>query len=451
MTDRLAITPLDAWIAAKIGTAGLLPPREQIKRYQLARLNDSLKRVRRLSPFYRRQLAGVAAVDLASLEDLAGYPLTAPADITANAGQMICGSQSAISRVVTLVTSGTTGEPKRIYFSMADQELTVDFFQCGMSTLVGPGDKTLILLPGERPDSVGDLLRQALPRIGVQPVLYGLVRDVPAAVWTMCHEQTTCLVGVPVQVLAMARYWEKWQGSRWSPRCALLSTDHVPAAIVSELRRIWRCEVFEHYGMTEMGLGGGIECAAHQGYHLREADLYFEVVDPVSARPLPAGEYGEVVFTTLTRQGMPLIRYRTGDISRFIPEPCPCGSGLRRLEQVRNRLDGQVWLADNEVLTMAELDEVLFALPAVIDFTAAVTDGSPTGLTVTVATLADETALTATAVLTALRQVPAVATAEQTGRLTLRVGIVRHFPGYAGKRSIRRGRLTGEGVNHHAP
>lgn len=442
MTGAGLITPLDAWIAAKIGAPGQRITTAEVKRYQLSRLNGTINRARQLSPFYRRHFAAIAARALAGVEDLTAYPFTTPADVAVHAMQMICGSQSEISRVVTLATSGTTGEPKRIYFSAADQELTIDFFRCGMSTLVGAGDKTLILLPGERPGSVGALLRLGLLRMQVQPVAYGLVRDVAAAVKTMCSEQATCLVGVPVQVLAMARYWEKWQGSRWAPRCALLSTDHVPAAIVSELRRIWQCEAFDHYGMTEMGLGGGIECGAHQGYHLREADLYFEVVDPVSAQPLPAGEYGEVVFTTLTRQGMPLIRYRTGDISRFIPEPCPCGSSLRRLEKVRSRLDGRIHLAGNMTLTMAELDEVLLALPAVVNFSAEVVYGKPAKLAVTVASLPDEAAPAEAVILSTLRQLPAIQAAEQAGSLVLRTEIVRHFPNYAGKRSIHIADLT---------
>lgn len=235
----------------------------------------------------------------------------------------------------------------------------------------------------------------------------------------------------------MARYWEKWQGSKRAPRCALLSTDYVSAAIVSELRRIWQCEVFEHYGMTEMGLGGGLECQAHQGYHLRENDLYFEVIDPVSARPLPDGEYGEVVFTTLTRQGMPLIRYRTGDISRFIPEPCPCGGSLRRLARVQNRLNSRVVLGEHQAITMAELDEVLLALPAVADFTAEVVYDRPAKLTVQVEILSGDITHSEQVILNSLRLIPGVHMAERAGLLAIGARIAHYFPHYSGKRSIR--------------
>lgn len=437
MTDGLTITPLDAWIAGRMGATDGRITRAQLEDYQLARLNATI--ARHMSLFYRRHFAAVGINCLSRLEELADYPLTTPADVMEYAGEMICGSQGNISRVVTLTTSGTTGKPKRLYFTSFDQKLTIDFFGCGMSTLVGPGDKTLILLPGERPGSVGELLFQGLLGIGALPVAYGLVQNLGDAVRTMCREEATCLVGVPVQILAMARYWEKWKKNNWAPKCALLSTDYIPAAIVSELRRIWNCEVYEHYGMTEMGLGGGLECAAHQGYHLREADLYFEIIDPASARPCPDGEYGEVVFTTLTRQGMPLIRYRTGDISRFIVEPCPCGSILRRLERVCNRKDGRVYFGQDRSVTMAELDEVLFALPELVNFTATIVTAGQTAKLTLVAEVLPPDALTLdkSAVLRAVRQLPAIQMSEQEGKLALQAEVACQLSLTPGKRSIR--------------
>ena len=80
-------------------------------------------------------------------------------------------------------------------------------------------------------------------------------------------------------------------------------------------------------------------CRERAGYHPREADLFFEIVDPSTGEVLPDGVPGEIVFTTLTRRAMPLIRYRTGDFSRWIPEPCPCGSVLKRLGKVGDRAE----------------------------------------------------------------------------------------------------------------
>lgn len=122
--------------------------------------------------------------------------------------------------------------------------------------------------------------------------------------------------------------------------------------------------------MTEMGYGGGVECSVHNGYHLRKTDLFVEIVDPETEAPLPDGVSGEVVFTTLTRRAMPLIRYRTGATARFLPELCPCGSTLRRMGKVQGRLTSGAALGPMIRLDMAVLDEAIFAVPSVLDFQA---------------------------------------------------------------------------------
>lgn len=335
----------------------------ELDAWQLRKINETLALTRTNSTFYRGRLAGAPGA-VTSFEQFRQLPFTTPADIRRDPLQFVCVSQSEIQRVVTLQTSGTTGTPKRIYFTANDQELTIDFFGVGMSTLTEAGDRVLILLPCQTPGSVGDLLRLGLERVDRVPLAYGPVRDPLAALEVMQSQAAGCLVGSPTQVLGLAR---RWPPGRKAPRTVLLSTDYVPQAIVHTLEETWGCRVFNHYGTTEMGLGGGVECEAQAGYHLREADLYVEIVHPQSGEPLPDGEYGEVVFTTLTRQGMPLIRYRMGDRSRFIPGKCPCGTHLRRLERVTGRFDGLVQTC-GETLAMPDFDEALFSIPGLLNF-----------------------------------------------------------------------------------
>ena len=329
----------------------------------MLKLNETLALVRSNSPFYR-ELFARRPESISSLDELLQFPFTTPDDIRRNPLQFVCVSQDAIQRVVTLQTTGTTGEPKRIYFTADDQELTIDFFGIGMSTLTAPGDRVLILLPCETPGSVGDLLRIGLDRLGMNPILYGPVREPLHVLKTMQDQQAECLVGSPTQVLGLAR---RWPPDTHKPRSVLLSTDYVPQAIVKELEQVWGCEVFNHYGATEMGLGGGVECVAHRGYHLREADLYFEVVDPITGEAVRDGEYGEVVFSTLTRRGMPLIRYRMGDRSRFIPGDCLCGTKLKTLEKVRGRFGGMMLIGDT-ILSLPDFDEALFPIPDLLNY-----------------------------------------------------------------------------------
>jgi phenylacetate-coenzyme A ligase PaaK-like adenylate-forming protein len=356
----MKITPLDSWIKEKTN-------HDDLQAWQLSKLNETLALARGKSAFYKKHFEGLPET-LSALDELRQFPFTTAEDIRQNPLRFVCVSQGDIQRVVTLQTSGTTGEPKRIFFTADDQELTIDFFGVGMSTLVEAGWRVLIFLPGETPGSVGDLLRMGLERKGAHPIPYGMVKDPFHVLDVMESQQVDCLVGSPTQILSLAR--------RWNPRCKaprtiLLSTDYVPAAIVSVLENTWGCKVFNHYGTTEMGLGGGVECEAHRGYHLREADMYFEIVNPETGEPVPDGEYGEVVFSTLTRRGMPLIRYRMGDRSRFIVGECPCGTKLRTMEKIRGRFSGFVSVGD-EILKLPDFDEALFPIPGLLNFSVTV-------------------------------------------------------------------------------
>ena len=102
----------------------------------------------------------------------------------------------------------------------------------------------------------------------------------------------------------------------------LLSSDHVAESLARSLAVAWGAEVFRHWGMTETGYGGAVDCDFHCGCHLREDELLVEVVDPEIGAPAPAGAVGEIVVSTLRRRGAPLLRYRTGDLARLIDEPC---------------------------------------------------------------------------------------------------------------------------------
>jgi phenylacetate-CoA ligase len=365
---HVRLTPLEPWIAAKIGCEGRPLSLEALRSYQLARLNGTLSLVQERSPFYRRSL-GSRKVVLSSLEELADLPFSASEQLAAAPFEFLCVRQDEIERIVTLPTSGTTGPPKRILFSAEDQELTRDFFGWGMSTMVEAGDRVLILLPGSLPGSVGDLLKDGLERMDVRGVPHGPVTDPRHTLELIEKERITAVVGIPVQVLSLARLAAAG-GSQYPARLksVLLSTDRVPQAVAAVIEDAWGCAVYNHYGMTEMGLGGGVDCRARTGYHVREADLLFEVIDPVTGRPAPEGEDGEVVFTTLTRTAMPLVRYRTGDVSRFIPGPCPCGTVLKRLAHVDERMVGNVTLPGGGMLRQKDFDEALFALDGLADF-----------------------------------------------------------------------------------
>lgn len=410
-------TPLESWIMRKISgdSSGTLT-RKQLEDYQLTKLRETLDWVNRKSRFYRNLYSGLDC-KINGFQDMNRLPFTTPEDLRTDPLDFLCVPQDNVNRIVTLQSSGTTGKPKRLYFSEPDQELTIDFFHHGILTLVEPGDRVLILLPSETPGSVGDLLRIGLERGGITGIVHGLVTNPMAALEQIKQENINALVGIPTQVLNLARFKDS-KGSAYplSLKSVLLSTDYVPEAIKQELEAAWGCKVFNHYGMTEMGLGVGLECEGFCGYHLREADLYIEIVDPNSGRPVEDGQPGEIVFTTLTRSAMPLIRYRTGDRSRYIPGQCTCRTVLKRLELIKSR--DRVYLNQENFLTMADFDEVLFALDNVLDFRVTLTGNQlEQQLWLDIQLKGQDSSDMENLVVQALDNIPAVRAARQKGNI----------------------------------
>jgi len=365
---KIEITPLQAWIAAKIGLSkGEVPDAISLEKYQLTMLRKTLDLARQNSPFYRHHLRKIDPHDLNSMEDIALLPFTFPHDLAAHGLQMLCVSQGEIARIITLQTSGTTACPKRIYFTKEDLELTADFFAHGMKALVKPGQRVMVLMPGVNYGSVGERVKSGLAEINCHTFVHGFVDDPRKIIEKINTLGIDCLIGLPAQVLSLARWPQKIDPGRI--KSVLLSGDYLPESLVKAIKKSWNCPVFNHYGLTETGLGGGVECQAQSGCHLREADLFLEIVDR-KGRPLPAGEEGEIVITTLTRTGMPLIRYRTGDISRFITSRCACGSKIKRLDRVRGRSSYRVGQRE---LGLDDMDEAIFKIDDIVDFEVTIT------------------------------------------------------------------------------
>lgn len=428
--------PLERWVAARIRSSYPLS-RSELEAYQFRCLLLTVAWARQKSSFYRRQLKQYDPAKFTSLADLRSLPFTTASDLYAGPERLLCVHPEQIARIVTLFTSGTTGEPKRIFFTAADQERMIDFFHHGMNTLVAAGDRVLILLPGQTPGSVGELLKRALARAGVRGIVYGPVRDVKDVFQTMAREKSNCLVGVPAQLLVLARCRDiPGPVAPGTIKAVLLCSDYIPAALVQTLQNTWACKVFSHYGMTETGFSGGVECEARSGYHLCEADLLFEIIDPQTGQVLPAGETGEVVITTLTTRGMPFIRYRTGDISRFLPGPCPCGSVLRRLDRILYRRSGLTGLKGGGVLTMGRLDEVLLGIDGLLDFSVKITAGEDRDcLTLNVYLTGEDWEINEKKVQIigeGLHSIPAIREASRRGELTVGINLKKGWENIRG-------------------
>ena len=339
---------LEKWICREEGLEALT--RKNLEDLQLRRLNGMLKRLRTRGGIYTS-----LPVCLDSLSQLRDLPFTTPEMLSQNPGQFLVSSQSEVSRVISGATSGTTGLAKRVFYTAGDTEKTVGFFAAGISEMLGKGEKCLIAFPFSGPFGLGDLIARAVEDLGAVPVRAGYGQSYREICDLVRKEQPETYIGFSVALLGMMRMY----GDGFPIRRALLSGDACPEGVMQELKK--RMVLYPHYGSRETVLGGAVTCPAFEGMHLRENHIIAEIIDE-HGRVLPDGEYGELVITTIGMEAMPLLRYRTGDYTRFFREPCPCGGVTRRMDRVSRKEPGP-W-------SMEQLDSLLFPIPGIVDFRA---------------------------------------------------------------------------------
>lgn len=344
----MQISRIDKFVMEQEGLTSL--SRKEIEAVQLRKLNRILVRERERGGFYRD-----LPERLGSLEELRMLPFTTEEDLARNGPGLLLCSQAEIQRVLSDATSGTTGAAKRVFYTEQDCRNTVALFMAGLGELIFPGSVTMICFPFSGPHGLGELISEAVEGLGAKPLKLGAGLTYGEYGRILREERPDTFVGMPVQLLSLLRVCGKGSLER-----ALVSGDACAKAVMEGCEAILGTKLFPHYGSREMALGGAICCQAHEGMHLRENHVIAEIISP-EGQPLPPGETGELVITTIGMEAMPLIRYRTGDFTRILPTPCPCGSEVLRLDTVRRK---------GQAAEMAELDERLFSLPWVADYRA---------------------------------------------------------------------------------
>jgi phenylacetate-coenzyme A ligase PaaK-like adenylate-forming protein len=246
----------------------------------------------------------------------------------------------------------------------------------GIGTVADPNDTVLILLPDGRPNSQADLLYKGVKKIGATPVVDNV--DLSAEKLFGAIKETRCAVifGYTRKLFRLTRELQTTHDLRaLGVRVLFLAAEYLPDAMRHAFQSSWGSRIHTHYGLTEMGLGVAVECEAGNGYHFNEADLLLEIVDPRTGEVATEGDEGELVFTTLNREAMPLLRYRTHDLSRLIPEPCACGAtSLLKIDRVKKRLENIVIFGSGDEIYPAFFDDLLFEIPGLVDYQVTVTN-----------------------------------------------------------------------------
>jgi phenylacetate-CoA ligase len=316
--------------------------REEIAQLQLERLQSTLNRVYRNVSFYKKRFDNLKILpdEIQSLQDLAGFPLTAKEDL--RQGYPYGLFALPLREVVRIhSSSGVTGKPTVTGYTRNDlqhwSQLTARVLTSGGVT---KDDVVQITFKyGLFTGAFG--LHHGAELIGasVIPMSTGNTRK---QVLIMQDYKTTALVSTPSYALLLARYMltEGIDPKNLSLKLGLFGGEPCPESMRKEIEERLFISATDNYGVSEvMGPGVAAECEGKNGLHLYEDHFIPEIIDPVTLTVLPPGEEGELVLTTLSKEAFPLVRYRTRDITSLDFSPCPCGRSQVRMKKVLGRSD----------------------------------------------------------------------------------------------------------------
>jgi phenylacetate-CoA ligase len=317
--------------------------RKALEAYQKKRLRETLRRVYKNVPFYRTRCteAGLDPDKLKSLHDIRKLPFTTNNDLRGHYPfGLLAMPKNGVIRVHT--SSGTTGKPKAIFFSKKDIQQSADLIaRCLIMTGTGTGDVlqnmmtyglfTGALVMHYGAENVGALVVPAGP--GNTDRQISLMQDFGTTAFHITPSYALYLGSVlqergidPRKDLRLKR--------------AYMGAEPYTDETRKKIERIFGIDVYNSYGLTEMnGPGVAFECRCKNGMHLWEDHFLMEIIDPATGEPVPDGQEGELVLTSLTREAMPLLRYRTRDITKILPGKCKCGRTHRRISRIIGRSD----------------------------------------------------------------------------------------------------------------
>ncbi len=341
-------------------------------KYKLLKLKRILRYAYENSPFYNKLFkeAGVKPSDVKSFKDMEKIPFTNPKDLEENPTQFFCVPESKFTRLYT--TAGTTGKPKRIYFTKKDVERMISAEASGLHLIYGINADDIIQIMfsiGFEQEIWGSIYycEMGAERLGAMPIVSGQ-RPPEKEIELMKAYKPTILNSTPSYINRVTReMMDSFNLDELGIRMMILGAEPLPESLRKRLEGIWNADVRDAYGLVEIGMAFAGECEEKNGYHLDDGQIFAEVVDPNDGEKMEDG-VGELVFTTIDREGMPLIRYKSHDLGSIMDEECECGLPLQRIGKIMGRTDGMVIIGSGDNAFAEMFDRALFALPDVVDY-----------------------------------------------------------------------------------
>lgn len=341
--------------------------REDLEALQLERLQALVKRVYQKIPFYKESFdkAAINPEDIKSLADLTKLPFTVKQDMRdAYPFGLFAVPRKDVVRVHC--SSGTTGTATVVGYTQKDLE---NWGDCFARALYGAGcgpDSTLQIAYGYGLFTGGLGAHNGGERAGctVLPMSTG---NTKRQVRLMKDFDVDCLCCTPSYALNIAEVAQEegYDVHEFPIHAGILGAEPCSEATRAEIEQKMGIQVYDIYGLSEvMGPGVACECEKQHGLHVCEDQFIIEILDPKTLQPVPDGEWGEVVFTTLCKECSPLVRYRTRDISRILVGECECGRTFRRMDRIAGRTDDMMILRGVNVFP-SQIEEEIVSFPEI--------------------------------------------------------------------------------------
>ncbi|MBR6718027.1 MAG: phenylacetate--CoA ligase [Oscillospiraceae bacterium] len=330
----------------------------QISEKQLAQVNDRIKALLDADSFYGKKLREAGISEVRSAEDFLKLPFSEKNDLReAYPLGLMTAPEDQIVRIHS--SSGTTGTPVIIPYTQKDvDDWATMFARCYEVAGITKKDR-IHITPGYGLWTAGIGFQLGCEKLGAMAIPMG-PGNTDKQLEMMQSLGSTVLCSTSSYALLLTEEIEKRGikdkiklkkgvigSERWS--------DKMRARIAEGLG----IELYDIYGLTEIyGPGIGINCEHNTGMHIWDDFIYLEIIDPKTGEPVPDGEFGEIVITTLVKEGAPLIRYRTHDLSRIIPGTCPCGRHYPRIDVIQGRTDDMMKIKGVNVFPK-QIEEVL--------------------------------------------------------------------------------------------
>ena len=330
----------------------------EISQQQIALVNERIACLRRAGSFYGKKLEKAGIDKVSTPEEFRKLPFSEKSDLReAYPLGLMTAPEKEIVRIHS--SSGTTGLPVIIPYTAKDvDDWGIMFARCYEMAGITNMDRIQIT-PGYGLWTAGIGFQYGAEKLGAMVIPMG-PGNTEKQLQMMIDMKSTVLCSTSSYALLLAEEIEK-RGLRDKIhlRKGVIGSERWGAAMRRKIQELLNIELYDIYGLTEIyGPGIGINCPQSEYMHCWDDYLYLEIIDPKTGENLPDGEWGEIVITTLVKEGAPLIRYRTHDLSRIIPGQCACGSSYPRIDIIRGRTDDMIKIKGVNVFP-AQIEEIL--------------------------------------------------------------------------------------------